>query len=683
MSAAPEVDDDDDELPRAFGSYLLLQNFARGGMGEVYLAKSGGIAGLERTCVLKKLRSELTRDREYVTRFIDEARVVVTLSHANICNVFDVGRVVRSTPKGNLEEYYLAMDYVSGRDLRTLQDRCIKAQKAPQPATTLHLVCETLQALDYAHRRKHPNTGEPLNLVHRDVSPQNVLVSYEGEVKLIDFGLAASRLKVERTQPNVVMGKMAYMAPEQARGDPIDARADLFACGVLCYELLTNERFYEGMTANDIWQVAGRGGFVPRAWSTLDGPLASIVSRAVHPDAKRRFASCGDFREALLAYSHARWPGIGERSLRALMEELFVEEMARERATLAKFGTITIAAFRTEIESSQSHSLMRGEQPAATSRLVKDELAGGQSSALSGQMPAPQVVTTPDEGPTPLSSARPVSHTADTRLDGEAGGSVVTRRQQGERIHEEKTVVTNPSQRSLKARSQATQLVDRRAEGLQNLDEGPTDQVRTSASRGNRRPEATQLVRPQDRDYGDHDDDSTDGVPGDATSIDVLGGKKLWIGAGILVVVILGIGVGIAASGDPIDAPIDGPKVVVERPIAAPVEPIERPIEAPTIEGPLETPAIAAIEKPIRNRPLIERERAPVEKPIVKVERPRERAQPVVVVDSKLFQQVMRSKANCVTELIRLRKDFPSETRFIQVHTARIVECARSVRLVK
>src|SRR4029079_7402294 len=116
-------------------------------------------------------------------------------------------------------------------------DRGRQREKVMTPATALHVVCETLEALDYAHRRHHPLTCEPLNLAHRDVRPQNVLVSYEGEIKLIDFGLAASKLKVERTQPNVVMGKMAYMAPEQARGDPIDHRADLFACGVLCYEL--------------------------------------------------------------------------------------------------------------------------------------------------------------------------------------------------------------------------------------------------------------------------------------------------------------------------------------------------------------------------------------------------------------------------------------------------------------
>ena len=402
MSQVAVADDDDpDSFPRPFGQYLLLENFARGGMGEVYLAKIGGIAGLERYCVLKKLRSELTRDREYVSRFIDEARVVVTLNHANICHVFDVGRVG--------EEYYLAMEYISGRDVRTIQDRCRTRDKVMPPASTLHVVCETLEALDYAHRRNHPLTGEPLNLVHRDVSPQNVLVSYEGEVKLIDFGLAASKLKVERTQPNVGMGKMAFMAPEQARGDPIDARADLFACGVLAYELLAGERFYEGMTANDIWQVAGKGGFIPRRWDTIDRDLQKILSKALHPDHRKRFTSCGDYREALASHLHWRFPGTGVRGLRELLSDLFDDELRREREMLARFGTVTVAGFRTEFEEtkSQSITLARADDtsPAAKTALVRNEQS---QSAPAGQMPPPNAPAARDvhQDPTRLVSGK-------------------------------------------------------------------------------------------------------------------------------------------------------------------------------------------------------------------------------------------------------------------------------------
>ena len=360
-------------LPRPFGQYLLLDNFARGGMGEVYLAKSDALTGLERYCVLKKLRAELTRDREYVTRFIDEARVVVTLSHANICQVFDVGRVA--------EEYYLAMEYISGRDVRTVQDRACQSGGALPPATALHLVCETLEALDYAHRRSHPLTGEPLNLVHRDVSPQNILVSYEGEVKLIDFGLAVSKLKVERTQPNVVMGKMAYMAPEHARGDHVDARADLFACGVLAYELLSGERFYQGMSASEIWQVAGKGSFRPRRWAALDAELAGYLGKALHPDPQQRFATCGALREVLAGHLHQRFKGTGGRMLREVMRTMFSDELRTEHDLLTRLGPVTAASF--EGTRSQSVSLARAEETAPTAlQLVRDEHSTGATATV-------------------------------------------------------------------------------------------------------------------------------------------------------------------------------------------------------------------------------------------------------------------------------------------------------------
>jgi serine/threonine protein kinase len=173
-----------DGFPRPFGSYLLLSAFAKGGMGEVYLAKTGGIEGIERVCVLKKLRPDFGDNKEYVNRFLDEARLVVQLSHANIAHVFDVGRV------GN--EYYLAMEYVSGVSLKALMARAFERGQPVPPDVALYVLCEVLLGLDYAHRLEHPVSGQPLHLVHRDISPHNVMVSYEGEVKLIDFGLAES-----------------------------------------------------------------------------------------------------------------------------------------------------------------------------------------------------------------------------------------------------------------------------------------------------------------------------------------------------------------------------------------------------------------------------------------------------------------------------------------------------------
>ncbi|MCP4502430.1 MAG: serine/threonine protein kinase [Deltaproteobacteria bacterium] len=342
MSSAP---DDlllpDERLPRVYGGYVLRKLLARGGMGEVYLANGDHLVDTP-WVILKKLRKELTRDPEYVGRFSDEARVAVHLAHPHICRVLDVGKVAT--------EYFLAMEYVSGCDVRQIQDKCRERQQPLGVEVTLQLLGDLLEALDYAHMQTDQQ-GEPLDLVHRDVSPQNVMIAYDGTVKLIDFGLAKSSLKVERTQPNVVMGKMAYMSPEQARGDVIDHRADLFAAGVIAYELLANERYYEGMGMSDIWQVVGRGGFVPRRWRRLPSNLTKILSRALHPELDKRFPTCAAFRRALLGELS---PDAGKSEIKRAIGPLFRQEIAVERSLLEGFEQEELAPLREEAEYTRS-----------------------------------------------------------------------------------------------------------------------------------------------------------------------------------------------------------------------------------------------------------------------------------------------------------------------------------------
>jgi eukaryotic-like serine/threonine-protein kinase len=325
-------------FPRVFGNYLLLHHLARGGMGEVYLAKTGGLAGIEKHSVVKTLRPHFTSDREYVARFIDEARVVVGLGHRNIAQTFDVGRVGA--------QYYLAMEYIPGTDLRSIQERSNerKGTGALGEALVLHTACEVLEALDYAHRAKSPVTGKPLQLVHRDISPQNVMVNFEGEVKLIDFGLAQSTQKEERTQPNMVMGKMAYMSPEQARGEGIDASADQFAAAIIVYELLTGERYYGGMGTEQIWAVAGRGDWQAARFGQLHPDLQRVLKRSLDPDSTKRFPSCGDLREELISYQYAQGMRSGSRELRGLMEDLFAFENQQHEDLISRFAGIQMPA---------------------------------------------------------------------------------------------------------------------------------------------------------------------------------------------------------------------------------------------------------------------------------------------------------------------------------------------------
>jgi len=309
--------------PRVFGGYLLLKGIAQGGMGTVHLAKQGGTA--ERECVVKTLRQNHTQSKEHLRRFLDEARVVQRLEHRNICRTFDVG-VVSNTP-------FLVMDWVSGRDLRAVQQAM--ADEEVTPAFALHVIHKVARALDYAHQLEDERTLEQLRIVHRDVSPQNVMVSFNGEVKLIDFGLAASTMKTEHTAAGSIMGKLAYMAPEQLREEKLDGRCDLFACGVMLYELLVHERYYAGLTQDETWERVAYGGHTPPKLHTIPEPLRVLVERACAHNKDDRFATCGEFAKSIHQQMQAIGDAFDNDRLATLTRRLFPDG-DREEAQLLK-----------------------------------------------------------------------------------------------------------------------------------------------------------------------------------------------------------------------------------------------------------------------------------------------------------------------------------------------------------
>ena len=318
-------------LPRTFGRYLLLDALGQGGMSDVYLAKQVGMAGIERYCVVKIVATTRGAARHNIARFLDEARVVVHLSHQNICSVFDVGEV-----DGVL---YLAMDYVAGQNINALL-RERKTQGQPMAlGLALFVLCELLKALDYAHRLTHPTTGQPLGIVHRDVSPENILVSYEGEVKLIDFGVAFSAIKEEKTRQGFVLGKLTYIAPEQARGQKAGIPADVFAAGVVGYELITGERYYGGLQ-QDFLTAVSTGDHVPRDWGKIEPDLGDILSRALRREPPTRYDSCSEFRKAIEQYQRDHDLTAGADELRDCLHLLFPEKPEETRKLLARFAAI-------------------------------------------------------------------------------------------------------------------------------------------------------------------------------------------------------------------------------------------------------------------------------------------------------------------------------------------------------
>ncbi len=324
-SAGPEGEG----LPRTFGRFLLFDHIGRGGMADIYLASARTGLGGERLVVVKEILPALSGDDGFARMLSDEAKLAAQLNHANVVQVIDLGR-----DNGRL---YIAMEYVEGFDLNQLLRRLSKA-RIPLPAEFAVLVVrETLRALDYAHRAKTPD-GRPMEIVHRDVSPSNVLISFEGEVKLCDFGIARAFGLAEDAQRDSrvaqarVAGKSAYMAPEHARGETIDARADIFAAAILLWELCAGRRLYKGSEEEMLAQACeGAVPPLPDRGLPNQGDLQAVLDRAFQVDRRSRYQSAADFLIALEDYALAARLMASQIRFGDFLTEHFADEIVHVR----------------------------------------------------------------------------------------------------------------------------------------------------------------------------------------------------------------------------------------------------------------------------------------------------------------------------------------------------------------
>jgi serine/threonine protein kinase len=277
-----------DRYPKRFGKYILLKPLARGGMGEIYVAVSGDIDGFEKLCVIKKVLPEKA-DKGKANRFLDEAKVVLKLSHGNLVVTFDAGDVDG--------EFFIAMELVEGKDLREIWNRCVRTRTRIPLDVALHVVREMSRALSYVH-----GYGD-LHLVHRDVAPPNILLSYFGQAKLTDFGLARSVLKQEHTNPGVVFGRASYLAPEQARGEVADARSDIYSLGIVLWELLTGQQYMQLSDLDPATALSLVRHPKPEPPSRkapwIAAELDALVLKALAPDREQRFQTAEEMRHAL------------------------------------------------------------------------------------------------------------------------------------------------------------------------------------------------------------------------------------------------------------------------------------------------------------------------------------------------------------------------------------------------
>lgn len=313
------------EAPLPFGRYQLIRRIGAGGMGEVFLAREGGDA--PRAVVVKKVLPNLVANRAFVGRFLDEAKVVVRLKHNNIARVYAMGDVDG--------EYFLSMEYVQGKTVSRFTKR-LRDRKLDMPLGIILLLGERVcHGLQYAHDAKD-ESGSPLHLVHRDLSPANVCISYRGDVKIIDFGAAQSTLKEEQTAPRVVIGNLTYMAPEQAKKQIVDGRADIYSCGVMLWELLAWHALPQKGDPIERWRKAANPSWDPPSQSqpSLPREVDEVILKALRKEPKDRYNTATEFAEVLKKLRQKYAPDVQDRDLGELLARVFAKEKSGEDAVL-------------------------------------------------------------------------------------------------------------------------------------------------------------------------------------------------------------------------------------------------------------------------------------------------------------------------------------------------------------
>ncbi|WAM25623.1 serine/threonine-protein kinase [Myxococcus sp. NMCA1] len=354
--------------PQPFGRYTLLSHLATGGMGEIYLARLEGAQGFEKLCVIKKILPQLAADTDFVERFVGEARTLVRLSHGSIAQVLDMGL--------HEDEAYMALEHVDGKDLRKVAAR-VRDRQMPLPVTfILYTMGRVLDALAYAHRKKDDD-GEDLKLVHRDISPQNILISYEGEVKVIDFGLAKSRLSAAKTNPSIILGKFLYMSPEQARHQPVDRRSDLYAVGLCLYELICGKNPFDGIHPGELMSLVANPRIAPldQVEPLTPPAVTALVAKALAVEPSQRFQTAEEFRGRLQACLMEIDSSAGPESVSRFMRELFSADFQSERRLLAslkdvpRLSTEEVRALASMPDDPLAPKMTHAMLPAKTIRL--------------------------------------------------------------------------------------------------------------------------------------------------------------------------------------------------------------------------------------------------------------------------------------------------------------------------
>ncbi len=307
--------------------YTITERLDHGGMAEVFRGVAESMEGFKKNVAIKRILPNLTKNQKFVSMFLDEARLSLFLQHANIVQVFDISR----TPDN---AYFLVMEFVDGCNLKSLIERQKQKNKRIEVAHTIYMMMECCKALQYAHSLENPESGEPLGIVHRDISPPNILISKNGEVKLVDFGLAKANTQIESTDEGVVKGTFSYLSPEAASGQEVDHRADIFAIGIILWELFTGRRLFYGDTDYQTVELV-RQARVPSIAALnpeIEPELEQVVRKALARDPEERYHNASDLGDALAQYLFSRRMKVTAKDISNLVKDTQVEMMRKRSA---------------------------------------------------------------------------------------------------------------------------------------------------------------------------------------------------------------------------------------------------------------------------------------------------------------------------------------------------------------
>jgi serine/threonine protein kinase len=311
-----------------FGKYTLIDRIAVGGMAEIFLARQAGLEGFEKTIVIKRIRPHLSKQASFVKMFLNEAKLAAQLNHPNIVQIYDLGKIS--------ESYFIAMEYIFGRDMRRIIPKA-DSMGIPFPMVyALKIASSVCEGLFYAHQ-KVDLYGNPLSIVHRDVTPENIFVSFDGTVKVLDFGIAKAANQIEQTRAGEIKGKLSYMSPEQCMGQPLDCRSDLFSLGTVLYEWLTGFKLFTGDSEVAILKSITEGKIYAPSYFKADIPEAveAILMRALEKDRDRRYQTAWDMQYDLDQFLSQYEFTPSNIHLSNFLKQLFNDELEEEKSRLA------------------------------------------------------------------------------------------------------------------------------------------------------------------------------------------------------------------------------------------------------------------------------------------------------------------------------------------------------------